>query len=73
MKAGVVLAVLSLIAAVVLVIDISRRAVSKRQGNLPNRTPLARLVFGLLVAVVVLGVAGASAAIWIMTHPAVGS
>lgn len=73
MEVGVVLAVLGSIAAVVLVVDGSRRAISTRRGNRLDRTPLARLVFGLLVALVVIGVAGGSAALWIMANPAVGS
>jgi hypothetical protein len=72
-EVGVVLAVLGSIAAVVLVVNVSRRAISTRRGKLLDRTPLARLVFGLLVALVILGVAGGSAAVWIMANPAVGS
>lgn len=73
MDIGLGLGMLGAIAAVALLVDMSRRAASKGRDNQPDRTPLARLTWALLLALVVLGLAGGCAALWLLTHPAVGS
>lgn len=73
MDVGICLSLVGGLAAVLLVADFFHRALVARRGSTTPLKALSRLFTWLLVVLVVIGLAGGLADLWLVTHPVIGS
>jgi hypothetical protein len=73
MDMGICLSLVGGLAAILLLADVFHRALVTRRGGTTPRTALSRLFTWPLVILVVIGLVGGLADLWLVTHPVVGS